>query len=385
MKILLVQDRLRGGGTERQTAFLAAAFARCGHPVSVLTFRPGGALVPELAAAGVAVRPLQPFDTGLDWFAPGLVAAARAGAPEIVLCMGRMANCRAAQLQRVLPLAAVVATVRTGKALPWLYRRGLRTAHGIIANSEFARRTLVAPEGAADRCVVIRNSLLHSALLADEVTPAIAPGGAARQSSDHPAAAPVGGAARQSDDHAPSAQPLLLCVAQFRREKNQRELLEIAALLPRDLPWHLAFVGEGPTRTECERRAAALGLADRIVFHGWQADPARFYRDAAIAVLTSQRESLPNFLVEAQCAGVPVVTYEVGGAAECFRDGETGHLIPAGDRARFAATLAELLAAHPRRAAMSAAACAWARTEFDPDRQVAAHLEFFAQLRARRP
>ncbi|MFT3831672.1 MAG: glycosyltransferase [Opitutaceae bacterium] len=377
MKILLVQDRLRGGGTERQTVFLAHAFATRGHAVSVLTFRPGGALAPELAAAGVPRRALQSFDTGLDWFAPGLAAAARAAAPAIVLCMGRMANCRAAPLQRALPHAAVVATVRTGKTLPWLYRRGLRAARGVIANSEFARRTLVAPEGAAARCVVIPNALLHAALLAEANEPAAATGG----KRDHCAAA--GGAARASGDSTPPVAPLLLCVAQFRREKNHRELLEIAALLPRELPWRLAFVGDGPTRAACERQATALGLADRVVFHGWQADPARFYRGAAIAVLTSQRESLPNFLVEAQCAGVPVVSYEVGGAAECFHDGETGHLIPAGDRARFAAVLTDLLAQPARRAAMAAAARDRARARFDPVRQVAAHLDFFAQLLAK--
>ncbi|HLP00956.1 MAG TPA: glycosyltransferase [Opitutaceae bacterium] len=383
MKILLVQDRLRGGGTERQTAFLARAFATRGHTATVLTFRPGGTLAPELTAAGMAHHALQPFDTGLDWFAPGLAAAARATAPDIVLCMGRMANCRAARLQRALPQAAVVATVRTGKTLPWLYRRGLRAARGIIANSEFARRTLVAPEGAADRCAVIPNALLHAALLAEVANTATSPCDAAPRSGTRERFASACCAASESSGSAQSAPPILLCVAQFRREKNQRELLDIAARLPRELPWRLAFVGDGPTRVECERHAASLGLVERVVFHGWQADPARFYRGAAIAVLTSQRESLPNFLVESQCAGVPVVSYEVGGAAECFHDGETGHLIPAGDRTRFAAALAELLADPERRAAMSCAARSWARAQFDPERQVSAHLEFFERLRSR--
>jgi glycosyltransferase involved in cell wall biosynthesis len=259
-----------------------------------------------------------------------------------------MANCHAAQLQRALPSATVVATVRTGKNLPWLYRRSLRVARHVIANSEFARRTLVAPEDAASRCTVIPNALLHAALL--DIVPA------------------------------PAEPPILLCVAQFRPEKSQRELLEIAAALPRERPWRLAFVGDGPTRAACERQSAALGLSHRVAFLGWQADPAQYYRTASIAVLTSQRESLPNFLVEAQCAGLPVVSYEVGGAAECVRVGETGQLIPAGDRARFTAVLTDLLVEPARRAAMSAAAKAWARAQFSPDRQVTAHLELFARL-----
>lgn len=350
MRLLLVQDRLRGGGTERQTVFLARAFAAAGHDVTVLTFRPGGALAGDLTDTAVTLRALQPLDSGLDWFAPGLARAARAAAPDIVLCMGRMANCRAARLQRALPRAAVVATVRTGKDLPWLYRRALRTARHVVANSEFARRTLVAPEGAAARCSVIPNALLHAVLLDTVPTPA--------------------------------EPPVLLCVAQFRPEKDQRALLEAAATLPREIPWRLAFAGDGPTRPACERAAATLGLADRVTFHGWQAAPAGLYRSAALAVLTSQRESLPNFLVEAQCAGLPVVSYDVGGAAECFRDGVSGLLVPAGDTARLTAALVELLTRPERRAAMSVAARAQARAQFDPGRQVAAYLALFERLRS---
>ena len=351
MKILLVQDWLRGGGTERQTAFLARAFAARGHVVTLLTFRPGGTLAAELA--GVAHRALQLFDTRLDWFAPGLFRAARAAAPDIVLCMGRMANCRAGRLQRALPYAAVVATVRTGKRLPWLYRRSLRAARHVVANSEFARRTLVAPEGAADRCSVIPNALLFAGLLAIEP--------------------------------APGTPPVILNVAQFREGKGHAELLAICSALPRALEWRLELVGDGPERPRCERLAAASGIADRVVFRGWQPDPSQYYRGGSIAALASQPgyESLPNFLDEAQCAGLPVVAFATDGVAETFRDGTSGHSVPPGDCSRFAAALADLLANPERRAAMSAAARAWARERFDPERQVGAYLALFERLRPR--
>ena len=44
MKILIVQDYLRSGGTERQSVLLANAFAAAGHATTLLTFRPGGPL-----------------------------------------------------------------------------------------------------------------------------------------------------------------------------------------------------------------------------------------------------------------------------------------------------------------------------------------------------
>ena len=140
MKILVVQDYLRSGGTERQSVLLANAFAAAGHATTLLTFRPGGPLGNTVAPA-VARRSLQPFDLGLDWFAPGLHAGVREVSPDIVLCMGRMANCYLHRIFPLRPLApklreqfklpldnALVATMRTGKPLPRWFRRSLQVA-----------------------------------------------------------------------------------------------------------------------------------------------------------------------------------------------------------------------------------------------------------------
>ena len=71
MKILVIQDYLRSGGTERQSVLLAGAFSALGHTCTLLTFRPGGPLAATVNPA-VAQQTLQPCNTGLDWFAPDL-------------------------------------------------------------------------------------------------------------------------------------------------------------------------------------------------------------------------------------------------------------------------------------------------------------------------
>src|SRR4051812_12179101 len=86
MNILLIQDILRSGGTERQTILLAQGFAAAGHASEVVTFRPGGTLASSLSP--VRHSSLQTFDTTLNWFAPGLVRTARSASPDVVLCMG---------------------------------------------------------------------------------------------------------------------------------------------------------------------------------------------------------------------------------------------------------------------------------------------------------
>lgn len=350
MKILVLQDYLRAGGTERQALFLAKAFAAAGHEVVLLTFRPGGALAPEIKGTGVRHVVLQPFDTRLDWFAPGLGTFALRERPDVVLCMGRMANCHSGRLQRVLPRTAVVATVRTGKRLPLLYRLALRKVRGVVTNSEFARRKLVAPHAPAAKVVVIPNALLIPGLSGPEHV-------------------------------VPTEPPLrLLCIAMFRKEKNHFELIQICSRLPKAPGWHLDLVGDGLERAACEAWARELGVADRVSFHGWARDPTPFYRSAAVAVLASRRESLPNFLVEAQSAGLPVVAYDVGGCGETFADGSSGILIAPGDEAAFRAALTSLLTNPARRTAMARTARDRAAQLYDPTRSVLAHLEFFASL-----
>jgi glycosyltransferase involved in cell wall biosynthesis len=370
MKILIVQDYLRSGGTERQSVLLANAFATAGHQATLLTFRPDGVLAGAVHG-NVTHRALQSSDLHLDWFAPRLTHTMLAAEPDIVLCMGRMANCYAGSLQRTSDLtqhpANVIATMRTGKKLPWLFRRSLRRVAHIVANSREARETLVARHAVSpDRISVIYNSLVFSAEAFSPETTA--------QASAKPAEL-------REKFGAGSATTVLLCVAMFRPEKNQRELVEIVDGLPRDADWQLWLAGEGPARAACEQLVAEKKLAARVKFLGLQRDPSPLYRAADLAVHASWSEALSNFLIEAQAHGLPAVAFAAQGIAECFVPERTGWVIPRGDHAAFRAALTRLMALNEsERAAMGDAAARYARTTFDPQRQVAAYLELFQKL-----
>ena len=368
MKILVVQDYLRSGGTERQSVLLANAFAAAGHATTLLTFRPGGALTATVSPA-VARITLQPFDLSLDWFAPGLFARAALLQPDVILCMGRMANCYAGGLQRRHPHAAVIATMRTGKKLPRLFRRSLRLARHIVANSHDARATLLTHHALpAEKISVIHNSLVFP--------PASSVGGVPPPRSRT--------SALRTQHHATPATTIFLNVAMFRPEKNQRELIEIAATLPPVLDWQLWLAGDGPARPACEALAAKLNLTDRVRFLGFHRDPSPLYAAADIAVHASWSEALSNFLIEAQAHGLPAVAYDAQGIRECFVPDRTGWVIARDDRTAFRTALAHLIAEPAAaRAARSAEARAYARTTFDPARQVAAYLDLFTRLASR--
>jgi glycosyltransferase involved in cell wall biosynthesis len=376
MKILVLQDYLRSGGTERQSILLANAFAAAGHATTLLTFRPGGPLAATVASA-VRRPALQPFDLGLDWFAPGLFRCAARVQPDVILCMGRMANCYAAGLQQQHPRAAVVATMRTGKNLPWLFRRSLRLARHVVANSREARDVLIRDhELPPDKITVIYNSLVfppESTAPAHQATPS--------SSAEAPANAEPRVSLRARHGAGPKTF-VLLCVAMFRPEKNQRELIEIAAGLPHEPDWQLWLAGDGPVRAACERLAAEKNLRDRVKFVGFHRDPSALYAAADLAVHASWSESLSNFLIEAQAHGLPAVAYDAQGISECFIPGRTGWAIARDDRAAFRTAFTQRIAEPPSlRTERAAAARRFARETFDPARQVAAYLELFTRIK----
>lgn len=363
MKITIIQDFLRSGGTERQSILLAGAFAAAGHAATLLTFRPGGKLAPTVSSAVRQVA-LQSIDTRLDWFAPRLACTVARTEPDVVLCLGRMANCYAGRLQRRLPAAAVVATMRTGKPLPALFRRSLTTVRHVVANSRDARDTLVTGYSVpAEKISVIHNSLVFP------------------PSTD---GSPVPSSREQlrAQHGATPSTAVLLCVAMFRPEKNQRELIEIVSSLPPTLDWQLWLAGDGPARAACEHLAAARNLSARVRFLGFHRDPGPLYAAADVAVHASWSEALSNFLIEAQAHGLPAVAYAAQGIDECFLPGRTGWTIPRDDRAAFHAALLHLLSLAPSaRAALSAHARDYARTTFDPARNVQAYLDLFRLLK----
>jgi glycosyltransferase involved in cell wall biosynthesis len=355
MKIIVLQDQLRSGGTERHSILLNREFGGLGHESRLVTFRPGGQLAPT---AGTFTS-LQPFDTGIDWFGPGLSRTVLQGTPDIVLCMGKTANCFAGRLQgkaRARGLKTrVVATLRAGGVLPGLYYNSVKRAAHLVTNSREAADELVFQHGLErSKVTVIHNSLVYPA---DSL------------GRNDGLRATLG---------AKPSTTVLLSVGMFRPEKNQRDLVEIVSGLPKDADWMLWLAGDGPERAACEHLAFSLGISPHLRFLGYTKDPAPYYRAADIAVHASKEEALSNFLIEAQSHGLPAVACKALGIQECFIEGRTGWMLPQKDFAGFRAVLALLAGDSPEeRQARADEARAFTRASFDPARQVAAYIQLF--------
>lgn len=90
----------------------------------------------------------------------------------------------------------------------------------------------------------------------------------------------------------------------------------------------LYVAGDGPERPHLERYRKKHGLADDIIFPGTLSRQAlaSLYREAHVFVMSSIRESFGIAVLEARCAGLPVVALKASGATEFLRNGETALL-----------------------------------------------------------
>jgi glycosyltransferase involved in cell wall biosynthesis len=128
-------------------------------------------------------------------------------------------------------------------------------------------------------------------------------------------------------------------------EKGFDVLINAIALV-RDHDPDAGFVifGDGPCRPQLQQQLAALGLMGTVALAGFRADLDRYLPHLDLLVLPSHTEGMPNVVLEACAAGVPVVATSVGGTPEVIEEGTSGYLVPAGDPVSLASTLCEALA-----------------------------------------
>lgn len=170
--------------------------------------------------------------------------------------------------------------------------------------------------------------------------------------------------------------------AVMRLDEVKRPLLWIdtaASILNRVPTARIIVVGDGPFRSKVEKRAQALGVANRCLFVGRSSSVGYWLSKMDALMLLSEHEGLPNALIEAQLAGVPVFTTAAGGAPEALIPGVTGvvmsrHPAPG----EVADVIAEIVAQPGRLKAMGVAAEDWAKGAFPVPQMLSQTLELYA-------
>ncbi len=185
-------------------------------------------------------------------------------------------------------------------------------------------------------------------------------------------------------------------LARFFRPKRERivgaagrlspekgfDVLVDAIALAREQESDVGFVifGDGPCRAELQHQIASLGLTGSVALAGFRADLDRYLPHLDLLVLPSHTEGLPNVVLEACAAGVPVVATAVGGTPEVIEDGTSGFLVPPGDPVVLASALCEALADEEQLREFAFQARQRVLENFSFHSQVSRYLELFGQL-----
>ncbi len=143
---------------------------------------------------------------------------------------------------------------------------------------------------------------------------------------------------------APQERDFIVTAGRLEYQKGHDILLEAFAASAAASNLDLVILGRGSRERELKHQAARLGLADRVKFPGFTANPWAWFSRAKLFVLPSRWEGFPSVVVEALACGVPaLVTSCDFGPAEVVEHGVSGFVVPPEDPASFRAAMDLLL------------------------------------------
>lgn len=139
----------------------------------------------------------------------------------------------------------------------------------------------------------------------------------------------------------PASAAVLLMSGRLHPVKGVDVALRALAALPKDV-W-LLLAGEGKQRAELEALAKELGVANRVVFAGWQDGLERAASAADIWLAPSRHEPLGNTVLDGWAHQLPVVASRSEGPRMLVDDGVNGLLVDVGDDDALAKAIKRLL------------------------------------------
>lgn len=327
------------GGPERQMLELARALP-AGYRSVYVSFSEGGRCRPFLEEVGRAGFEAIELKNDTPWLRAAyreLTQLLRSVGASVLCCHGYKADLVGypAARRAGVPVVAVsrgwTAENRRVRFYEWLDRRILRCMDRVVCVSE-CQATRVRRAGVSSRSIrVIRNAIRVERFEAAD--PAYRE--QLRRLFPTPRRCIVAGAGRLSP------------------EKGFGVLVEAARRLAcRDASIGFVQFGDGPLREKLAGQIARAGLLGTFVLQGHRRDLDRFYPYLDLLVLPSYTEGLPNVVLEALAARVPVVATAVGGTPEVLEHGVNGYLVPAGEPGVLADRIEAALASEERRRRM---------------------------------
>ncbi len=185
----------------------------------------------------------------------------------------------------------------------------------------------------------------------------------------------------RSDLSVSADAPLLGVIGRVNRDKGQLEAIQAMRRIVDLRPdARLVVVGDGPGRSECEAKAADLGLRNHVIFAGQRADVPEVLVALDLVLMPSMwYEGFGFVALEAIASGRPVVAFDSGGIKNTVVHGRTGVLVERGDVEGLARETLALIEDADRRSRFGEAGREHAK-RFTVPAHVASLLEIYDEL-----
>ncbi len=350
--VFLLQD-LKFGGTQRQTLELAARLDRAEFHPEIWLLVAGDDLVPTAQERGIPMVWLSRQAGGGPICLVKFWRYLRKNPVELLVLLTTVPNIWGRIFGRVLGTPIIVGNCRGGAPHRQHERWLWPLADHIICNSQAEERILTG----------------HYGIPGERVT--VIPNGVDAEYFSPP------------PDKALGQKQVILSVGRLEPQKDHDTLLsafrQVAEQEPKAELW---IVGDGSRRDALQLQSNQLFQPGRVRLLPGRPDLLPLLREAAVFVLSSRWEGLPNVVLEAMAAGLPVVATQVGGVPEVVLPGQTGWLAPPQDPPALAAAISAALAAPETSAAFGANARRLVLEKFSLTDMARRHQELFLKLLA---
>lgn len=179
---------------------------------------------------------------------------------------------------------------------------------------------------------------------------------------------------------APSGEPILMHLSNFRPVKRILDAVEIFALVREKMAAKLVMIGDGPDRQPAEALAKQRGVEKDVLFLGKQNGIREKLGQADLFLLPSQLESFGLAALEAMACEVPVIATNAGGLPEVIENGVDGYMVEPGDVKLAAKYAIDLLSRADRGREMGQLARKNARRKFCANDVIPMYERYYEQV-----